>query len=199
MLARELLKSKPVIAALVGGAMFLVLHWMFAESLGALAYKRTAIANGQWWRLLSGHFVHFTLYHTAMNAIGLLLVSAVLLYRQTLFLILSINLCLPIFIGLGLWWFHQDIDQYRGYSGVLYGLIAAGLILEWKTNKGLYGIALLLVAAKIAYEQLPTYDVNYLVAEIGVPVAIEAHLLGFIGGIAFALSVLGGSALRRKM
>lgn len=199
MSARVLLKSKPVIVALLGGVMFLALHWVVAERLVTLAYVRTAIADGQWWRLLSGHFVHFTLYHAVMNAIGLLLVNAVLLYRQTLFLLLSVNLFLPVFISLGLWWFYQDIDQYRGYSGVLYGLIAAGLILEWKTNKGLYGIALVLVAAKIAYEQLPTYDVNYLVAEIGVPVAIEAHLLGFLGGVAFALLVFAGLTVRRKM
>lgn len=185
-----LLQSRPVLTAIVGGVGFVILNWAFSEVLLELAYIRSAITEGQWWRLLSGHFVHFTLYHAMMNAVGWVLVSAVLLYRQSLRLIVSVNLFLPVFISMGLWWFYQDIGQYRGYSGVLYGLIAAGLLFEWKSNKGLHTIALILASGKIAYEQWPNYDIHYLVAEIGVPVAIEAHLLGFVGGLLFGSVIL---------
>lgn len=188
--ALTLLQSRSVIVGLLSGCIFVLLHSASADALINLAYLREAIADGQWWRLLTGHFVHFTWYHAVMNAVGLFLVSCVLLYRQSLLSVLSINLFLPLFISLGLWWLYQDIDHYRGYSGVLYGVIAAGLILEWAANRGIYTIALALLAAKIAYEQLPNYDVDYLVAEIGVPVAIEAHLLGFIGGLIFGMLVL---------
>lgn len=195
--ALSLLQSRAVVVSLTGGCALVVLHFLYVDAIIGLAYLRGAIAEGQWWRLLTGHFVHFTGYHAAMNAVGLLFVSAVLLYRQSLLLMAGLNVFLPLFISFGLWWFHSDIDQYRGYSGVIYGLIAAGLILEWKANRGIHSLALVLLAAKIAYEQLPGYDVDYLMAEIGVPVAIEAHLWGFIGGIAFGLVALVARRSRR--
>lgn len=186
----DLFRSKTIIASLACSVMFVGLGLLTSDALTNLAYLRDAIADGQWWRLLTGHYVHFTLYHALMNAAGLVLVCLVLLNKQSLLFFCGINLVLPVLISLGLWWFFRDIDQYRGYSGVIYGLISAGLILEWQQNKSVYSLALVLLAAKIAYEQLPTYNVNYLVAEIGVPVAIEAHLLGFVGGVVVGLTVL---------
>lgn len=153
----------------------------------ALAYSRDDIAHGQWWRVLSAHFVHFTLHHSVMNAAGLLAVTVALLYRQSLAILGLINVFLPLWISAWLWWQFDGIEQYRGYSGVIYGLIAAGLLWEWSSSKIIYSIALLVLCAKIGYEQLPGYDVNHLMEEIGVPVAIEAHLLGLVGGLAFAL------------
>lgn len=182
-------------AGLACSVIFIGVALLTPEILTSLAYLRDAIANGQWWRLLTGHYVHFTLYHALMNAAGLVLVCLLLLNKQSLLFFCGINIALPVLISLGLWWLFRDIDQYRGYSGVIYGLISAGLVLEWQQNKSIYSLALILLTAKIAYEQLPNYDVNYLVAEIGVPVAIEAHLLGFVGGVVIGLTVL---AYRRQ-
>lgn len=191
----DLFRAKTIMAGLACSVIFIGVALLTPEILTSLAYLRDAIANGQWWRLLTGHYVHFTLYHALMNAAGLVLVCLLLLNKQSLLFFCGINIALPVLISLGLWWLFRDIDQYRGYSGVIYGLISAGLVLEWQQNKSIYSLALILLTAKIAYEQLPNYDVNYLVAEIGVPVAIEAHLLGFVGGVVIGLTVL---AYRRQ-
>lgn len=188
--------SPAVIAACSLAAVLVVLH--LVQGLPSdFSFSRTAIIKGQWWRFFSGHFVHFTLHHAVMNAAGLLTVAVALLYRQPLAVIGAINVFLPLWISTGLWWQFADVEQYRGYSGVIYGLIAAGLIWEWPNSKRIYSFALLLLCGKIAYEQLPGYDVDHLIEEIGVPVAIEAHLLGFTGGIIFALGALALKGLRR--
>ena len=40
-----------------------------------LRYDRFAIASGELWRLVSGHFVHLAWSHFALNAAALILVS----------------------------------------------------------------------------------------------------------------------------
>lgn len=186
----SLFTSKTVVAGLVCGAAFVGLQVLASAWLESFAYLRSALEDGQLWRLITGHYVHFTVYHAVMNAAGLILVCLILLNRQSLLFFCGINIALPAMISIGLWFFYDNIEHYRGYSAVIYGLVAAGLILEWRNHKGMYSLALLLLGAKIMYEQLPSYDVNYLVAEIGVPVAIEAHLLGFCGGMLCAAVVL---------
>ena len=41
-----------------------------------LSFDREAIAAGQWWRLLSAHFVHIDLEHAVLNSLGLVLMWA---------------------------------------------------------------------------------------------------------------------------
>lgn len=185
-----LFRNKTVIAGLVSGLAFMGLQVLASDKIEGFAYIRSGLEDGQLWRLITGHYVHFTVYHALMNAVGVVLVCVVLLYRQSLLFFCGINVALPVMISAGLWFFYDNIEQYRGYSAVIYGLMAAGLILEWRNHKEMYSLALLLLVAKIIYEQLPNYDVDYLTAEIGVPVAIEAHLLGFCGGVLCAAVVL---------
>ena len=66
-----------------------LLHWIFPAAIAVLCilvamgaedarallkYDRLAIEGGDWWRLITGHFVHLGLSHLALNIAGLLLV-----------------------------------------------------------------------------------------------------------------------------
>src|SRR5262245_20822538 len=42
----------------------------------ALSYDRAALADGQWWRVISGHFVHLDADHLFVNLMGLVLMWA---------------------------------------------------------------------------------------------------------------------------
>src|ERR1700744_2926568 len=42
----------------------------------ALRYDRTALAAGEWWRLLTAHIVHLDLEHAVLNSLGLVLMWA---------------------------------------------------------------------------------------------------------------------------
>ncbi len=43
----------------------------------ALRYERVAIAAGEWWRLITAHFVHIDLEHTLLNIMGVVLMWAI--------------------------------------------------------------------------------------------------------------------------
>src|SRR5687768_13696222 len=42
----------------------------------ALRYDRTALAHGEGWRLVTGHFVHLSLAHAVLNSLGVALLWA---------------------------------------------------------------------------------------------------------------------------
>src|SRR4051812_24588312 len=63
--------------ALVGCCAVLLLPESGGEPLRqALQYDRAALAAGQWWRVLTAHFVHLDIEHAMLNSLGLVLMWA---------------------------------------------------------------------------------------------------------------------------
>jgi rhomboid family GlyGly-CTERM serine protease len=181
-----------VLAALIVASFFLV-EWCGAPVVAALEFRRQAIDDGEIWRLFTGNFTHFGGYHTGMNAAGWAALVAILFRYLPAFWLAVGALFVPLAVGVGLYMFAGDLGVYRGFSGANYGLLAMGLLLVLPQQHKLYGFAYCIVLGKIIYEQLPGYNVDYLQDEMGVPVAIEAHLAGFCGG-----TLIGGSVLLRR-
>jgi rhomboid family GlyGly-CTERM serine protease len=157
-----------------------------------LQYDRAAIASGQLWRLASGHIVHLGWPHLLLNLAGLLLVW--LLVGAELSLGQWLQALLIVFAGTsaGLWLFDADLEWYVGLSGVLHGMLAAGLagaVLRGSVEAMLIGAA---VGAKLAYEQisgpLPGSE-----QAAGGAVVVNAHLYGFVAG------GLAGLLMKRKV
>jgi rhomboid family GlyGly-CTERM serine protease len=181
-----------LILAAVTLVIFLLIEWGGDNVVAALEFHRQAISHGEIWRLLTGNFTHFGEYHTWMNGAGLAaLVGILFWYLPARWLAVGVVL-VPIAVGVGLYWF-ASVDVYRGFSGANYGLLAMGLLLALPQQYKLYTLAYCVLLGKIIYEQLPGYNVDYLQAEIGVPVAIEAHLAGFCSG-----TVIGALGLLRQ-
>lgn len=94
----------------------------------ALRYDRAALAEGQWWRLASAHFVHLGWAHAALNMAGVLLCA---LLGPALFTdgrrLAALLAALALGIGALLWLLSPQVGNYVGLSGVLYGLFVAGL------------------------------------------------------------------------
>lgn len=147
-----------------------------------LRYDRTAIAGGEIWRLVSAHFVHLGFWHLALNLAGLgvvwLLVGRRFGSRQW-FLVSGI--CIAV-IDAGFWSLDRDLEWYVGLSGLLHGLLAAGAIRGLRELPLESVIICLVLAAKIAYEQLMGPLPGSEVAAGGA-VVINAHLYGAIGGL----------------
>lgn len=148
-----------------------------------LAWNREALDQWQWWRLLSGHLVHTNLWHTVINLA--VLIVAMLLYgsgfRPRTWLLFFSVLC--VCNSLALYFFSPWLQNYVGLSGVLYGVLALGLLAGLRAQPLVNTVVLLIIAGKIVYEQLPGFDVNYLRAQIGTAVIVDAHLYGFISGV----------------
>lgn len=186
MLGAALLACLVLLAALACGGQ----GWTLA-----LRYERLAIAHGEWWRLISGHWVHLGMLHLLADAAGLALLWA--LYARELspggwLLVLA---CATAAIDAGLWWGEPAVQWYVGISGLLHGAWAAGAARTALKGQPQGWIMLVALAAKLAIEQYEGGSV--LMA--GFPVVAMAHVYGAIGGLlAVATLALAALAVARK-
>lgn len=170
------------------------LHW---AGLGeALAFQRESITQGQWWRLYTGHFTHFTTYHLVMNCAGVMVISYLFLWRLSLAALLLHWILVPLMVGLFLYFFSSGLDEYRGFSGVFYSLLMTGLIISRHADALLAWGGMLLLVGKTAYEQLPIFDDQYLLEQIGAAVAADAHLYGILAALLMSFGLWAGQRLQ---
>jgi rhomboid family GlyGly-CTERM serine protease len=176
--------ASPVLAWLVPGIVVLValaLMLSGASARESLRFDRAGIAAGDVWRLLTGHFVHLGVSHTLLNLAGLvlvwILVGRAYSWRQWLW------------VMAGLWLGSPQLAWYVGLSGLLHGMLAAGIVagLAHRNSEAL--ILAVVVAGKLAWEQfagpLPGSE-----ATSGGAVIVDAHLYGVIGGALVAAVVI---------
>ena len=156
-------------------------HWT-----AALRYDRAALREGEWWRLISAHWVHLSVRHLLLDSAGLVLLWT--LYAREL----RPWDWLPVLVGAtatidaGLWWAQPQIEWYVGLSGLLHGAWSAGAAAV-ALRHGRWGwLMLAILALKLLLEQRAGAS---LVAEF--PVVTMAHVYGALGGLgAFAALAL---------
>jgi rhomboid family GlyGly-CTERM serine protease len=128
--------------------------------------------------------VHLDLRHALLNCLGLTLMWALFVrdYRARQWFL--IVLAAAAGIDAGLWFRDTGVLWYVGASGVLHGVMAAGILAEVRRGERGGLVLTALLAAKLGYEHwagaLPF-------AGAAVPVVVNAHLYGVLGGLAAAL------------
>ncbi|SNY44321.1 rhomboid family GlyGly-CTERM serine protease [Arsukibacterium tuosuense] len=146
-----------------------------------LAFQRSELANGELWRLISGHLLHSNFYHLLLNGGGLLVIMLLhASYQRKMALIWQL-LFSAVFISSLMYWLQPDIQRYVGLSGVLHALLFFGALLDIQTGKTGGVLLTLGILAKIGYEQYQGPDAE-LGQLISATVAIDAHLYGVISG-----------------
>ena len=143
-----------------------------------LRYDREGLAAGQWWRLLSAHVVHLDLRHALLNSMGLVLMWALFARDYSPKAWLAIVLGAMAAIDAGLWLGNSTVQWYVGSSGVLHGVMAAGVLAHVRNRERDGWILAALLAAKIAYE----HWLGALPLSGSAPVVVDAHLYGVLGG-----------------
>ncbi len=179
-----------VLMALLGVAHDSVNPW--------LRYDRDAIEAGQVWRLWSCHLVHLNLWHTLMNLTGFILCSYFfndLLTRPILWAWLAISSTL---VGLAFYLFDPQLGWYVGLSGILHGLLVLCLIIGWRGHPRLHTLVLVIVVARLVWEQMPDYNVDYLRDYINGRVYVNAHLYGSLVGAAIGGVIWLRQSRKRK-
>lgn len=155
-----------------------------SAAIHLLRYDRAAIVTGQWWRLLTAHIAHLGPHHAVLNTLGLAFLWALFVRewrpRDWVVLILVVTAA----IDGGLWFRDPQLSWYVGASGVLHGLMAAGVVAYVRRRDPLGWIMAALLAAKLAYEQLHG---PLPFAGKGVPVVVDAHLYGASAGLLAAV------------
>lgn len=155
----------------------------------ALAWEREAILAGQWWRLWSGHLVHFGLQHAFTD--GLVLLAAGMLLERRIgprCLLGQLAVAAPL-VSLLLLSTAPGLDEYRGASGLAAMLAVAAGIACWpdagRWRPVLLAGAVLFAAATGAAALGMHTSLSSL--PLGIAVAWQAHLLGAACGIAAGL------------
>jgi len=175
-------------AWLVPGALLLVAALLVATGDTGrewLRFEPASITEGELWRLVTGHFVHLGLTHFLLNGAGLVLVWFLVGRQHTSLEWLAIMAGSIAAIDAGLWIFSPNLEWYVGLSGMLHGVLAAGIVGNWRVRRSEALILGIVIAGKLAYEQqvgpMPGSE-----ATSGGAVIVDAHLYGVIGGVILA-------------
>lgn len=183
---RSLDWALPLVLVLV----FLALYAGGDAVVARLRYERHAVLAGEWWRLVSGHLVHADFRHLGWNLLGVALVWALFgrdFNRAEWLLIL---LASTVSTDLGFLVVDRSVGWYLGFSGVLHGCMAAGLVAWLARGRDAMTLCVAaLFAGKLIWESA-VGPLPFAGGSISVPVLHQAHLYGAVGGALAALGIL---------
>ncbi len=183
-----LLQSFPVVSLLLGAVAIVLLP--AGDINGILQYDRVAIADGELWRLITGHWTHWSFDHFLWCTIVFVALGGICEhYCRKAFLatIIASSIAIPLVT----WFSAPELQLYRGLSGLGSSLFVFGTV--WMMRlKYIYrdwpGFILAATAgtafiAKIVYEFFAGRAVFVDTAELFSPVPL-VHFVGGIVGIA---------------
>jgi rhomboid family GlyGly-CTERM serine protease len=170
--------------ALLGVCALLALPEFFGEpARQALSFDRNALADGQWWRLLTAHFVHLDAEHAILNGLGVVLMWALFARDYSPWRWAAIYSGSALAVSAGLWFGNPELTWYVGASGALHGVMTAGTIAHLRRRDLDGWILAVFIVAKLAYEQfagaLPFAGTSNTI--------VDAHLYGAIAGVVLGL------------
>ncbi|MES2822863.1 MAG: rhombosortase [Pseudomonadota bacterium] len=150
-----------------------------------LEFNRSKIIDGEYWRLFTGNLVHYGFAHLAMNIAAFLIIGFSLLRDVSLKVYVPLFVSCAMAVGIGTLLWNPELVFYRGLSGVIHGLIVAGLLLNSFRNPWLSYLFVGLVFAKIFHEHQAGFQENQLQTLIPVPVAVDSHWYGALAGLIY--------------
>lgn len=180
---------KPLATALLCVAPALALAFV-PTAADSLLYNRDAILGGEWWRLFTGHWVHFSLSHLAWNCVVLFGAGIWLERVQPGRLLRYLAIAAPL-LSLAFLAIEPAMRVYGGLSGLATGVVVLLALTQLSRNPGdrpRWIALLVLVLLKLGLEAIrPTA----LFADFGataVRASTLAHLAGAISALIFFLS-----------
>jgi rhomboid family GlyGly-CTERM serine protease len=155
-------------------------YLVFGAAPEAWVFDRAAIAQGEWWRLVTGHWVHSDLTHAGWDITALLLLGT--LFEARLQWRLPVALLIgTVGVDAWLWWGDPTLRYYCGLSGILNSLLIVGLLQHWRDLRHplilLTGIA---AAVKILVE---INAGQALLVQTAWPSVPTVHAAGFLCGL----------------
>lgn len=144
-----------------------------------MLYQRDALAAGEWWRIWTGHLVHFGWPHFFADT-GLLLILGIFLEEKHRAFSYLALVALPAFISACLWWLDLSMQRYGGLSALDLGLLLYLVCQGWQRNwiDWFWPAVLAIYAGEIVFEILQGGTGGGMIRfdEPGVKVATSAHL-----------------------
>jgi rhomboid family GlyGly-CTERM serine protease len=170
--------------ALLGACALLAVPELLGEpARAAMSFDRSAIGDGEWWRLLSAHFVHLDAAHALLNGFGVVLMWALFARDYSPWRWAAIYCGSALAVSAGLWFLDPKLQWYVGASGALHGVMTAGTIAHLRRRDLDGWILAVFIVLKLAYEQFA----GALPFAGTADTIVDAHLYGAIGGVVLAL------------
>lgn len=167
----------------------LTLFLMYGEAPATLVYDHTAVAQGEIWRLLTGHFTHCDQSHLLWNLLPLAFMGGLLEQRIGWHRFAKVALFSCLGVSGWLWFARPELQLYCGLSGMLNGLLVVLLARIWQENRHpLLPLIGLVATSKIIFETTRQEAIFTHLSWAGFP---EAHGAGLIAGIIFLMLTRG--------
>lgn len=162
-----------------------LLFILFGAAPETLVYSRETIQQGEWWRLITGHWVHSDSGHALWDISALLLLGW--FYethtRQSL-----LRLLVPssLFISAAIWFLLPELDYYCGLSGILHSLLVITFYQHWRQHQQIEYLAVIVFTViKIVIEMNLS---TALFTNTAWPALPESHLYGVIFAAIYVLA-----------
>jgi membrane associated rhomboid family serine protease len=134
-----------------------------------------AVDHGDWWRLITSAFLHGSVIHIAFNMLALWWLGAPVEMALGRMRFIGLYLVSGLAGAAGALVANPNVFTV-GASGAIFGLLGAGLILEWQATGSIAGNYLTLILINLA--------ISFAVPGI----SIGGHVGGLIGGILATLA-----------
>src|SRR5262245_810920 len=136
------------------------------------ALQGFAVANGDWYRLVTAMFLHGSLLHLGFNMLALWWLGSIVEQAMGSLRFLLVYFVSGLAGSAGALLLSNPVQVTVGASGAIYGILGALLILEWLQTGSLAGPAMTLIVLNLALSLV-------------IPgISVGGHLGGLIGGIA---------------
>ena len=147
------------------GAVMAAAYLLLGPAPAGLMLDRQAVANGEIWRLLTGHLVHADDAHLSWNLGAFLVLSGLyeLQERPGPGRYFGLLAAAALAVDAWFWWLQPGLLVYCGLSGVLNGFFAVLTVFLWRRTRhpaialaGLAAVAKIAVEAGLGASLLPT-------------------------------------------
>ena len=193
--AREFLTSWSVTICVI--LLISLLNLLDPSTIKQLSLHHSAVQQGEWWRIITGQFVHLGTNHTILNITGYFLICFAFRKemsptKEAITLVLAAT-----GTGLGVYWYNPELGSYVGMSGALYGLIVSNVITNFRKTPFLSALFTFFLISKFTWEQSGGTTDSNIENFIGGKVAIDSHLFGALTGLIIGIGwVIWGKLYR---
>lgn len=180
-----------VLYGLAVASLLLLLFLLPLPFQEGLVYRPERIPAGEFWTLLTTHFVHQSRFHLGLNiatwAVVCAFVAPVISSWPRAMGVLFVIAVASTLLAYACW---PDPRGFVGFSGAIYGFLAYGSLRGTlrSARRGLYGAVLVALLLKITFEHLQGASVWDSHPTVGLggelsPIEVRLHSAGVAGGL----------------
>jgi membrane associated rhomboid family serine protease len=138
------------------------------------------LQDHQWWRIITGAFLHGGLIHIGVNMMSLWFLGRFIEYALGSWRMLLVYMASLIVSGLGVVYFSNPITPTLGASGAIFGLFGALFAIGFKLGKP---------GMELVRSNIGILVIN-LIITFSVPViSWQAHVAGLLAGFIFTFAI----------